>query len=86
MANQFDSLGNNRHKHERYFVNQDGTTDHKFVVVLKKGLDAGVALNAASHMTACLVGRAQGRSEMLFVDYRDADGNDHRLHGIHDQR
>jgi hypothetical protein len=30
----------------------------KLVVVLKKGLDDGVALNAASHMAATLVARA----------------------------
>ena len=54
-------------------------TTHKFVVLLNKKLESGVALNAASHMAACLVARAteEHRSAMMFVDYRDADGNKH---------
>ncbi len=57
---------------------------HKFVVVLKKGLDSGVALNAASHMTACLVARANetDRTQMQFVDYCDGDNNTHPVSAL----
>ena len=59
-------------------------TNHKFVVVLKKGLDSGVAMNAASHMVACLVARASetDSSAMQFVDYVDGDGNAHPVSAL----
>lgn len=59
-------------------------TNHKFCVVLNKKLESGVALNAASHMAACLVGRVDEatRKEMLFVDYLDADENVHPVSGL----
>jgi len=43
--------------------------------VLKKSLEAGPALNAAAHMTACLVDRADEttRAQMTFLDYQDRD-------------
>lgn len=52
---------------------------HKFVVLLNKRIESGVALNAAAHMAACLVACAseEDRSAMTFVDYQDADGNKH---------
>jgi hypothetical protein len=56
----------------------------KFVVVLNKKLDAGVALNAASHMTAALVNKAPTdlREQMQFVDYHDKDGNPHPVSSL----
>ena len=61
-----------------------GTTTHKFVVVLKKSLEAGPALNAAAHMTACLVHSADEttRRHMTFLDYQDQDGNSHHVSGL----
>ncbi len=55
------------------------TSTHKFVVLLNKKIESGVALNAAAHMAACLAARAneEERSTMTFVDYQDADGNKH---------
>jgi len=38
----------------------DTSVNRKFVVVLNKGLDAGVALNAAAHMAVCLDSIAAG--------------------------
>src|SRR5579872_6399718 len=59
-------------------MDQDQTT-HKFVVVLNKSLEPGVALNAASHMVAALVARAtdEQRADMRIIDYVDADGAKH---------
>ena len=50
-------------------------TTYRFAVVLKKSLEAGPALNAAAHMTACLVDRADEttRAQMTFLDYQDRD-------------
>jgi hypothetical protein len=58
--------------------------DHAFAMILKKGLDVGVALNAASHMAACLVARATHESQaaMSFVDYRDAGGGLHPVSAL----
>ena len=57
---------------------------HKFVVVLNKKIDSGVALNACAHMAACLTSRADEdlRKEMAFVDYQDADGNIHPVSAL----
>jgi hypothetical protein len=59
-------------------------TQHKFVVLLNKKLPTGVALNAASHMAACLVGRATEaeREQMMFLDYVDGNGNAHPTSGL----
>ena len=59
-------------------------TTYKFAVVLKKSLEAGPALNAAAHMTACLVDRADEttRAQMTFLDYQDRDGNSHPVSGL----
>ena len=61
-----------------------GQTTHKFVVVLNKKIETGVGLNAACHMVACLVARADedDRKEMFFVDYFDADGGKHPVSGL----
>lgn len=57
---------------------------HKLVVVLAKSLEPGPGLNAAAHMAAALVATADEarRSEMLFLDYTDADGNIHPVSGL----
>lgn len=62
----------------------DGQTTHKFVVVLNKKIEPGVALNAAAHMAACLAARASedDRKDMFFVDYSDADGGTHPVSGL----
>ena len=59
-------------------------TTYKFAVVLNKSLEAGPALNAAAHMTACLVDRADEttRAQMTFLDYQDRDGNSHPVSGL----
>jgi hypothetical protein len=59
-------------------------TKHKFVVLLNKKLPTGVALNAASHMAACLVGRAteSEREQMMFLDYIDGNNNAHPTSGL----
>jgi hypothetical protein len=59
-------------------------TTYKFAVVLKRSLEAGPALNAAAHMTACLVDRADEttRAQMSFLDYQDRDGNCHPVSGL----
>ncbi len=61
-------------------MSEDNTENtHQFVVVLKKGLEPGPALNAAAHLAACLVARADedARGHMSFLDYTDRDGNVH---------
>jgi len=62
----------------------DGQTSHKFVLVLNKKIDLGVALNAAAHMAASLVNRASedDRKQMMFVDYVDADGGMHPVSAL----
>ncbi len=59
------------------------TTD-KFVVLLNKKMEPGVAINAAAHMAACLVARANDsqRERMMFIDYIDADSNKHSSSGL----
>ncbi len=61
-----------------------GQTTHKFVVVLNKKIDAGVVINAASHMAACLAAKAsdEDRENMMFVDYIDADGGKHPVSAL----
>lgn len=65
-------------------TNGTGKTDYKFVVVLNKKIDLGVALNAAAHMTACLVAKAseEDRDNMKFVEYVDADGGIHPVSAL----
>ena len=55
-------------------------TTYKFVVVLNKSIETGVALNACAHMVAGLIARADEatRRQMSFIDYVDADDNVHR--------
>lgn len=52
---------------------------YKFVLVLNKTLEPGVALNAAAHMSLGLCARATEveRKEMNFISFVDADGNEH---------
>lgn len=54
-------------------------TTHKFTVVLNKNLETGVALNAAAHLAAGLVSRADEstREQMRFIDFTDKDGGIH---------
>ncbi len=58
--------------------------DYKFVVVLNKKIDSGVALNAASHMVASLMSKANGEYKefMKFMDYVDGDGQTHLVSGL----
>ena len=58
--------------------------EHKFVVVLNKKIDHGIAINAASHMVAALMSKANGetREQMKFVDYVDGDGQIHCVSGL----
>ena len=53
---------------------------HKFVAIVNKNLDAGVALNALAHATAGLVASANDelREQMSFINFPDKDGNDHQ--------
>jgi hypothetical protein len=59
-------------------------TTYKFVVVLNKSIETGVALNACAHMVAGLVARADEatRQQMNFIDYVDADNNVHTVSGL----
>ena len=59
-------------------------TTHKFVVVLNKKIEPGVAINAAAHMVACLTAKASesDREQMKFINYIDADGNEHPASGL----
>jgi len=59
-------------------------TNHKFVVLLNKKLPTGVALNAASHMSACLAARAtqDEREQMMFLDYLDGNDVAHPTSGL----
>lgn len=56
----------------------------KFVVVLNRKIDPGAALNAAAHMVAALMDRADAadRERMRFLDYTDADGGVHPVSGL----
>jgi Protein of unknown function (DUF2000) len=60
------------------------STKVKFVVLLNKKIEAGIAMNAAAHMAACLVAKASpsDREKMMFIDYIDADGNQHPSSGL----
>lgn len=55
------------------------TINHKFVVVLNKNLELGVALNAAAHMAAGLVSQADESTlkNMKFIDFIDKDSGIH---------
>jgi hypothetical protein len=57
---------------------------YRFVIVLSKSIESGVALNACAHMVACLVGRADEatRQQMSFIGYVDADDNVHPVSGL----
>jgi hypothetical protein len=57
---------------------------YKFVVLLNKKLDAGVALNAAAHMVASLMAQtgSAAKENMRFLDYVDADGQVHPVSGL----
>ena len=59
-------------------------TDYKFVVLLNKKLEPGVALNATAHMVAALMQKASGpeQANMKFLDYEDADGQIHPVSGL----
>ena len=52
---------------------------HKFVAIVNKHLEPGVALNALAHATAGLVASASDelREQMSFINFPDKDGNDH---------
>lgn len=58
--------------------------EYKFVVVLNKKIDVGVAMNAASHMVAAMMNQAteDSVSKMSFKDYIDRDGNVHPTSGL----
>ena len=53
---------------------------HKFVAIVNKNLDAGVALNALAHATAGLVASASNelQEKMSFINFPDKSGNDHK--------
>lgn len=58
--------------------------DRKFVVVLSKKLEVGVALNAASHMVAALMEKANTaeREQMKFMNYIDGSSEEHLVSGL----
>jgi len=53
---------------------------HKFVAVINKNLEPGVALNALAHSAAGLVASASEelREKMSFIGFLDKDGNNHQ--------
>jgi hypothetical protein len=58
--------------------------NYKFVVLLNKKLDPGVALNATAHMVASLMAGVSDseRDNMKFLDYVDGDGEIHPVSGL----
>lgn len=62
----------------------DGTTSHKFAVVINKKLAPSRALNAIGHMLASLVARTDEdhRRQMMIVDYLDKVGTTHPVSGL----
>jgi hypothetical protein len=60
------------------------TPRYKFVVLLNRKLEPGVALNATAHMVASLMAKAgnTARENMKFLDYLDADGQEHPVSGL----
>ncbi len=58
--------------------------NYKFVVLLNKKLDPGVAINATAHMVAALMEKATDLEQvnMSFMDYEDADGQIHPVSGL----
>ena len=64
--------------------NESKNNDYKFVVVLNKKIDPGVAMNAAAHMVAALMSKAgdDQREFMKFMDYVDGDGQSHLVSGL----
>jgi hypothetical protein len=65
-------------------IDGGGLTTHKFVVLLNKKILTGSAMNASAHMAAVLVAQANesDRENMKFIDYIDADGNQHPSSGL----
>ena len=58
--------------------------EDKFVIILNKKIETGTALNAASHMAAALVQKANtSRNErMCFLNYQDASDQSHMVSGL----
>jgi hypothetical protein len=58
--------------------------NYKFVVLLNKKIDPGIALNATAHMVASLMAKANEseKMNMKFLDYADADGQVHPVSGL----
>jgi hypothetical protein len=56
-----------------------GITTQKFVIIINKKLDVGVALNAGAHISLGLVSRVTTEvvKEMMFLDFIDKDGGIH---------
>ena len=52
---------------------------HKFVAIINKNLESGVALNALAHSAAGLVASASEelRNKMSFINFPDKNGIDH---------
>ena len=59
-------------------------SSYKFVVLLIKKLESGIALNAATHMVAALMTKAgpADKEHMKFMDYLDASGQTHLVSGL----
>ena len=57
---------------------------YKFVVLLNKKLESGIALNASAHMVAALMAKAgpAEKEQMKFMDYVDANGQIHPVSGL----
>jgi len=57
---------------------------YKFAVILNKKIQAGVAINAASHIMASLThsGEEEDKTAMSFLSYTDADGESHTVSGL----
>lgn len=64
--------------------NNPEKNDYKFVIVLNKKIDSGIALNATSHMMASIMSKASSkyRDLMKFMDYIDGDGQTHLVSGL----
>ncbi len=63
---------------------ESGRADYKFVVILSKKIDTGVALNVASHMVAALMAKAtdEDKERMKFLEYVDGSEKIHLVSGL----